>query len=281
MRDLTVITDSTADLPTQLAASRGIEVVPLVVTFGDETFADGDLTQAEFFGRMAESPELPTTSQPSVGAFVEAYERALEKAEQVVSVHISSRLSGTVESARRAAEQFPGKVHVFDSLNLSWGLAFQVLEAATAVSEGLAIDAVLERLESARSRVKMIVGVDSLENLRRGGRIGSVSAFLGSLFNLKVTFTVGPDGTFVPLNRSRGAKAALEDTMKWVAQQMEGVSRASFAVQHAMAEERALRLRDALRERYDVVEMYVAPAGSVISTHTGTGWGVTVMPQVP
>ena len=118
-----VITDSTADIAPAMAAEAGIVVVPLTVSIGEESFVDGELSQQEFFDRMNAAPQLPTTSQPSAGAFVEAYERALETVDQVISVHISSKLSGTIESAHTAAEQFAGRVQVFDSLNLSWGCA--------------------------------------------------------------------------------------------------------------------------------------------------------------
>ena len=173
-----MVTDSTADIDPAIALDRGIAVVPLSVSFGDETFTDGELSQQQFFDRMRGAAKLPTTSQPSIGLFAEAYERALEVADTVVSVHISSKLSGTISSARQAAEQFAGRVHVFDSLNLSWGLAWQVLEAADAAAEGAAPEAALERVALVRDRVRLIVGLDSLDNLARGGRIGRVERSL-------------------------------------------------------------------------------------------------------
>ncbi len=273
-----VVTDSTADIPPELAQKHGISVVPLNVVFGGEAFPDGQLTQAEFFARMRSSAKLPTTSQPPVGAFVDAYERALAKAERVVSVHISNKLSGTIESARAAAEQFGGRVHVFDSLNLSWGLAWQVMDAAAAASEGLAAEAALERLAVVRERVKLIVGLDSLDNLAKGGRIGRVGAFLGSLLDIKVTLTVGEDGAFLPVARSRGEKAALKHTMEWVGSQLGPDRRGKFAIGHALSLERAEWLRDEIVKRYDAVEVLVYETGSVIATHTGTGWGVAVVP---
>ncbi len=277
-RLFSVITDSTADIAPHVAAEKGITVVPLSVSFGSETFLDGEISQADFFARMKAAPQLPTTSQPPIGTFVEAYERALETAEQVVSVHISEKLSGTIESARQAAEQFAGRVHVFDSRNLSWGLALQVVEAATAAAQGLTVEATLERLESVRQRVRLIVGLDLLDNLSRGGRIGKVSAFLGAMLNLKVTLTVDSDGAFVPVARTRGEKAALEHTLAWVAQQMGTVKRGSFAAGHALSEARAHRLAEALEDTYDVEDMVIYEAGVVICTHTGTGWGVAVLP---
>lgn len=273
-----VITDSTSDIPAPLAAECGLEVVPLTVTIDGDSFEDGSLTQEEFFARMKAAAKLPTTSQPAVGAFVDVYERALAKAEAVVSVHISSRLSGTIESARQAAERFGDRVHIFDSGNLSMGLGLQALEAARVAAEGASVQAVLAAAESARGRVRMIVGLDSLDNLAKGGRIGQVSRFLGSVLDLKVTFTV-QEGEFVPLKRTRGQKAALQYTLEWVSEGMRGRSRAAFAVLHAMAEDRAMSLAESLRAAYDVTEMRVVPVGVVISAHTGSGWGVAFLPE--
>lgn len=278
LRPFSVITDSTADISPQIAAEHGITVVPLSVTFGTETMLDGTLSQVEFFERMKTSPQLPTTSQPPVGAFVEAYERALQTAEQIVSVHISEKLSGTVESARQAAEQFAGRVHIFDSRNLSWGLALQVMEAAKAAKQGMSVDATLEQLARVRERVRLIVGLDSLDNLARGGRIGKVSALMGAMLNLKVTLTVDAEGAFQPVARTRGERAALEHTLEWVKEQMGSATRGSFAVGSALSEARAHRLADQLRERFEVESMVVYEAGSVICAHTGSGWGVAVLP---
>jgi len=278
-RRFAVITDSTADIAPAIAAERGITVVPLSLTIGGETLADGVLTQAEFFERMAASSDLPTTSQPSAGAFVEAFEAALKTAEEVVSIHISSRLSGTVESARTAAQQFDGRVHVFDSRNLSGGLLWQVFDAANAADEGLTAAETMTRLERTREQVHLLVGLDSLENLRRGGRIGAVSSFLGSMLNLKVTLTVDEAGAFSPLGRSRGEKAALEYTMEWVGKQMGDASKLRVAIGHGLSEERAHRIADMIAERWDVTELVIYEAGSVVCTHTGTVWGVAVWPE--
>jgi DegV family protein with EDD domain len=277
-RRFAIVTDSTSDLPPAIVAERGIAVVPLLVSFGEDSFADGTVTQAEFFKRMAASSALPTTSQPSVGAFVEAYEAALLLAEEVISIHISAGLSGTVAAARQAAERFEGRVHVFDSLNLSGGLALQVLDGCDAADAGLSAAEALTRLEATRSRAKMIVGLDSLENLARGGRIGKVSAFLGSLLDLKVTLTLDAEGKFTPVRRTRGEKAALVHTLDWIEEAMGGARRGTFAVGQAMTPERAGRIRDAITARFEAVDIIMYEAGSVVSTHTGTVWGVAVLP---
>ncbi len=278
-RAVWIVTDSTSDLLRDVAEGLDVMIVPLNVTVGTETFRDGDLTQAEFFDRMGRASRLPTTSQPSVGAFVEAYEAALEKAPDVVSIHISSSLSGTIDSASQAAEQFAGHVHVFDSRNLSGGLALQVIAAAREAQAGSGVERVLEVAESARDRARMIVGVDRLDNLAKGGRIGAVSAFLGGLLNLKVTFTVDREGKFEPVGRVRGATAALEATLDWVGAQLGERKRGAFLVLHAMSHDNAAWLRQRIEEAFDVVELQVVEVGVVIATHTGTGWGVAVLPM--
>lgn len=279
IRHFAVVTDSTADMTRAIAEQNDIHVVPLNVTIGDETFEDGVLTQAEFFERMRSAPVLPTTSQPSVGVLAEAYGRALKTADSVIALHVSSQLSGVVETAYAAAKQFDGRVHVFDSRNLSWGLGWQVLEAAAASREGLGVSDALARLERARERVKIIVSIDSLENLRRGGRIGAVASRLGSLLNIKVTIVVDPSGAFVPLGRSRGDGAALTGMLDWISEQMGGAEGGKFAVGHAMSAEKADRLAAAIKERWQVTELVMYEAGTVISTHAGTIWGVAFYPE--
>jgi len=136
MQRVGIVTDSTADITPEAARELGIEVVPLSVTIGDETFEDGTLTQREFFDRMKDAPALPTTSQPPVGAFIETYQRVLSRVSEVVSIHISAPLSGTLESAHKAAMRFGDRVKVFDSRNLAWGEALQVIEAARSAAQG-------------------------------------------------------------------------------------------------------------------------------------------------
>ena len=279
MRHVGIITDSTSDITPELARELDIRVVPLMVAIGDEAFTDGDFTQDEFFRRMDAAPQLPTTSQPSVGAFVEAYRTGLERFERIVSVHISAALSGTIESAHEAARQFGDRVTVFDTKNLSWGEALQVLEAARAASEGGGVPEVLATLERARSRVRMVVGLDKLDNLAKGGRIGKVAALLGGLLSTRVLITVNEHGSFEVVGKPRGATAALEATMDWLKKGMGSARQGRFAIMHALSPEKAEWLEARVREGFDVAELHVIKAGAVITAHTGTGWGVALLPS--
>ncbi|MRR12864.1 DegV family protein, partial [bacterium] len=194
-----------------------------------------------------------------------------------VCITISNRLSGTFESATEAARTLGDKIHVLDTLNLSWGEGYQVVEAARAAANGASVAEIKSRFESLRDRVHMVVGLDSLDNLAKGGRIGRVSQMLGGLLNLKVLLTVADDGAFVPVGRYRGNKAGLQATIDWIAAQIDEKKRAHFAVQHALSPDVAAWLEEAIRARFNVGELLVIPAGAVISTHTGTGWGVTAV----
>lgn len=274
-QQVAVVTDSTCDIPAELAEAEGITVMKLFVLFPDgESFHDGELTQAEFFERMGRAKALPTTSQPPVGDFVKVYERLLDTFPHVVSVHISNRLSGTIESARQAAESFAGRVHVFDTLNLSTAAGWQAIEAARVAKRGAGPQEVLDALERFQGRVRHIVGLDKLDYLARGGRIGAVSAFMGGLLDLKVLLTVDSNGAFEPVTRARGHKAAMRETLEYVRREMCGETKGRFMVAHAMSPETAAYLRDAIANAYEATELMVVETGVAISTHTGTGWGI-------
>jgi len=278
-QQVAIVTDSTCDIPAEMATAEGITVVKLITTFPDgECFHDGELTQAEFFERMGRSKERPTTSQPPVGDFARVYEELLRSFPHVVSVHISNKLSGTIESARQAAQDFAGRVRIFDTLNLSTAAGWQAIEAARVAIRGSGPEEALEAAERIRGRVRHIVGLDRLDYLARSGRIGAVSAFMGGLLDLKVTLTVDEDGAFKPVARSRGHGAAMRDTLEYVRRQMGGETRGRFMVAHALSPDTAAYLRDAIAEAYEATELLIVETGSAITTHTGTGWGIGFVP---
>ncbi len=276
-QNVCIVTDSTSDIPPALAEELGITVVPLNVTIEGETFSDGTISLEEFFRRMNAARELPKTSQPSVGAFIEAFRGRLKHCSEVVCITISHKLSGTHESATEAARTVGERVHVLDTLNLSWGEGYQVIEAARAAASGATVEQIKARFDELRSRVNMIVGLDSVENLAKGGRIGKVAAIVGGLLKMRVMLTVAPDGSFEPVGRARGAIAGMQASVDWVATRIDAKCPADFAVQHALSQDKADWLEQAIRARFNVRELLVIEAGAVISTHTGTGWGITAV----
>lgn len=183
-----VVTDSAADLPPELAAELGVEVVPLSIRFGREELTDGrDITAADFYRRMASSSELPETAAPSPGAFAEAFQRALDAgADHVVCIDISSGLSGTIQAAQLGAKEVEdGRVRVLDSRSVTWGLGSQVVAAARAAATGADADAVEALVRDMAGRTRVYGALDTLDNLRKGGRIGNARALVGTLLSIK------------------------------------------------------------------------------------------------
>ncbi|MBT3338880.1 MAG: DegV family protein [Anaerolineae bacterium] len=182
-----LVTDSTADIPADLLTKHKIEVVPALLIIDGESYADGEgITREEFYARMPTMQAPATTAAPSVGSFMERYEKLLSAgAEKVLSIHAASTLSGIFNAARLAAENFGERVQVFDSKQLSLGCGFQVLSAAEAIAKGTAIGEITHLLENLQKKLKLVAVLDTLEFLRRSGRVSWTKARLGSFLNLK------------------------------------------------------------------------------------------------
>lgn len=274
MRDIAVVTDSTVDLPSEVLEELGIEVVPLDVIVGEKTYEDGTFSQEAYFEMMAASEKLPTTSLPPATRFIETYERVLSSARSVVEVSVSSKLSGTIEVARQAAQKFGDRVRVIDSLNVSGGLGLVAIAAARAARRaGATVESVVEAAKDARARTRVLLSLDGLENLAKGGRIGRVTKIAGSMLNIRPVIEV-VDGALVPAGRVRGQAAQIRKLVDLVAQRRGERGGGTFVVLHAMAAGRARQLKEALIERFAPDEVMVQEAGTVVSTHTGSGVGV-------
>jgi DegV family protein with EDD domain len=265
-----VVTDSTADLPPEVVRELAITVVPLLVLFGDEVYRDGvDLTNEEFFKRLTTSPVLPTTSQPSVGAFQETYRELAATADQIVSIHISAWASGTCDSALQAASSLGGspRVEVVDSRTTSMGLGFQVIAAARAAQAGASMEEVAAAARSVGGRHHLLALLETLEYLRRGGRIGRAQAFLGSILNLKPLLTFR-DGVVHPVARVRTRARALEELLR---HSLAYGDLEDVAVIHGTTPEDADMLARRVRERLPQVPIHVGRLGPVLGVHGGPG----------
>lgn len=264
-----IVTDSTADLTPEQQRAAGITVVPLNVHFGDQVFRDHvDLSADDFFRRLKASAQLPRTSQPSVGAFEEAYRKLREGGDEIVSVHLSSKVSGTYNSALMAAQSVgDGKIDVVDSLSTSMALGFMALEGAKLASEGKDRQAVATCLQGLVPRARVICVVDTLTYLERGGRIGKARALLGSLLNVKPILQL-KDGEVVPLGRARGRPQALSRLVELL--ERDGtVSR--LAIMHGAARTDAEQLRERVASTYPGIDIELTEIGAVLGTHTGPG----------
>lgn len=266
-----VVTDSTADLPLALAEERGLRVVPMSVAFGSEVAISGVTISVEtFYERLAEARELPTTSQPAPAWFEEAYGDCADAgAGAVVSIHLSSKLSGTVELARRMAERAALPVEVVDSRQVSGGLALMALTAQRTAAEGGDAAAVAAAARAVGRSLRSMVVVDSLDYLRRGGRLTGTEALLGSVLRVKPMLGL-VDGRIEMLARSRTWRRARQQLVERAVEHV-GSTPAHVMITHALAPERAGELLAELEEVVDVADSLTAPIGPVIGTHTGPG----------
>ncbi len=264
-----IVTDSTADLTQEQQQAAGITVVPLNVHFGDQVFRDHvDLTADEFFRRLKASSQLPRTSQPSVGAFEEAFKKIRAGSDEIVSVHLSSKVSGTYNSALMAAQAVgQDAIDVVDSLSTSMALGFMALEAAKLARAGKDRTAIAERLRSLVPKARVICVVDTLTYLERGGRIGKARALLGSLLNVKPILQL-KEGEVVPLGRARGRPQALSRLVELLGRDGK-VSQ--LAIMHGAAHTDAEQLRDRVASSYPGLEILLTEIGAVLGTHTGPG----------
>ncbi len=263
-----VLTDSTCDLSPELVAAYGITVVPLTVFFGEEALLDGvEIDANTFYQRLRESPVLPRTSQPAVEAFRSAYEHLAQDAGEIVSIHLSSRLSGTLNSASVAREQAPHslRIELIDSYSVSLGLGAIVLEAAAAAAEGASMAQVVAVARRAMDRVHVVAVLDTLEYLQKGGRIGRARSLLGSLLSIKAIIHV-EDGEVAPFDRIRTRARAL-DRLFEVATQDRALKRLFCACAGNDAEGQAFIER--LRPHLPHTEFHLGQLGPVVGVYTG------------
>jgi fatty acid kinase fatty acid binding subunit len=276
MSEVAVVTDSTSYLPDGAAEENGLIVVPLYVVFGGERIVpETDISDYDaFFDELRTAETLPTTSQPSVGDFRAAYEPLLAEGREIVSVHISGGLSGTPDSARQAKEALERdglggeRIQVIDSTTAAGGLGFMALTAAKAARDGLDAAQVTERVAEARSQLKMWFAVDTLEFLRRGGRIGAASAWIGSTLKVKPILTV--ENEMTPIERVRTSSRAFERMADYLKQRRDSGADA-WCVQHINAPDQAAALVERCRELFDDEPTIVSEIGPVLAAHTGPG----------
>jgi DegV family protein with EDD domain len=277
MPPVAVVTDSTSYLPAEAVERDGIAVVPLYVVFGgDRTVPEVEITDyPAFFDELRAAEKLPTTSQPSVGDFLAVYEPLLAEGREVVSVHISGGLSGTPEAARQAKEALArdGKggerIEVVDSTTAAGGLGFMVLAAAHAARSGAQSAAeVAAHVAEARKELRLWFALDTLEFLKRGGRIGAASAWIGSTLRVKPILTVETEMT--PVERVRTSARMFERLVEY-AQGCADSGADAWAAQHINAPDQCAALVDRCREIFGSEPTMVTEIGPVLSAHTGPG----------
>lgn len=268
-----VVTDSTTYLPEELIARWGIERVSLYVGWGGDHRPEPEYEVQDFYDRLRSSDDLPSTSQPSVGDFLACYEPLAATGRDVVSIHIAAGLSGTCESAREAARVLaerglPGRVEVVDAQTGAGGLGVLVLAAAEAAAAGEPLDEVAAAARRTRESLEMWFCLDTLEYLRRGGRIGAAQALVGSALRIKPILTFGTE--IAPVGRVRTRRRALERMTAYLDELHEREATAWF-VQHAQSPQDAESMVAKGRELFGTEPLFCTEVGPVLGAHLGSG----------
>lgn len=266
MANIKIVTDSSITIEPEVVEEYGITIVPLSVMVDGVLYSDSELGEGDFLRLMQSSKNLPKTSQPPVGVFAEIYEKLAADGSHIVSIHMSHALSGTVEAARQGATLSGADVTVIDSGFTDQAMKFQVVEAAKLAKEGADLDTVLARIEEVKEKTELYIGVSTLENLVKGGRIGRVTGLLSSLLNIRVVMEM-KDHQLEPIVKGRGNKTF----KKWLDELVEKLSHSkvaeigiSYAGTPEWANEMKAQLQSLVEKAIPVLE-----TGSIIQTHTG------------
>ena len=273
---IALVTDSTAYLSPEKVQECNATVIPLYVHFDEATYRDGvDLDADTFFQKLKAAPALPTTSQPSVGDFLELYRRLSQENDAIISIHISSGISGTVSAAQTARQMLldelaePPEIYVIDSQVASCGLALLVTAAARAIAQGWPAQQVAQHVEELATRVQMLFAVDTLEYLHKGGRINGAAALFGSALKIKPILYFR-EGKIEPLEKVRTSKRVKRRILEIMGEQIKDQP-VHVCIAHAQALEEAERVRAHCTAHFDCRELFIEGISPVISTHVGPG----------
>ena len=270
MGKIKIVTDSTADLPIELVEEYDIIVVPLKVHMEDRVYSDGiDISPTAFYTKLREAKNLPTTSQPSPGEFKELYEKLGADGSTIISIHLSSKFSGTYQSAILAKQMLNDlDITVVDSETTALALGLIVLNAAKAAREGESKDEVIGLARKLMDNSTVYFAVDTLEYLQKGGRIGAAQALMGSLLNIKPILTI-TDGLVTPVEKVRGQKKAFDRLVQLAGTKLSGNVQVAFI--HGDNLEGVNKLKEKVTEKYGVHDSLISEVGPVVGTHVGPG----------
>jgi DegV family protein with EDD domain len=269
-----VVADTTHYLPSAFVAEHGVHLVSLYVRFGDELEREIDMPDFDaFYERLRTARDLPTTSQPSIGDFLAVYEPLLEAGDDIVSIHLSAGISGTYDSALQAKADlegrgYAGRIEVLDSATACGGLGLVAVAAAAKARQGAGLNEVVAHARAAREALKIWFAVDTLEFLRRGGRVGAAQAWLGGALKIKPILSLEQEIT--PVERVRTSAKAFERMVDYMRSRAEDGADA-WVVQHIQAADVAERLVERGREIYGCDPFFVSEVGPVIGAHVGPG----------
>ena len=271
MTKIHIVTDSTCDLTKEELEKLGIQIVPLTIQMDGHTYTDGvDIFPDEFLTKMKDLQELPKSSQPAPGRFVELYDELGKDGSKIISIHMTGGMSGTVDSARQAAEMTESDVAVVDSRYIAWGLAFQLREAAKKRDEGASVEEIVAHVNKVRENTRLFVVLDTLENMVKGGRIGKGKAMLGSILNLKPVAHLDI-GEVTICAKPRSHKQVVKYLFEQFQKDTAGKKVLGVGLSHANAlDTMGNPLLDLVRET-GFTNIDIAYTSPIISTHTGPG----------
>ncbi|MBI3286582.1 MAG: DegV family protein [Chloroflexi bacterium] len=275
MKPLRVVTDSTSDLPPELAQRYGIVMVPVWVHFGTESYRDGvDIDQAQFYQRLEQrlpKAGYPTTSQPSPGQFAQVYRQLAQEGFSILSIHVTAKTSGTYQSAVLGRSLVPeAEVTVVDSASISLGLGYACLAAARAIQQGRSLEDGLHLIEEIKARTRIFGAVDRLDFLRASGRVTHLQSVLASLLDVKPIITVR-QGVVEMIDRVRTRKRSLARLLELMESSLGRGARIVGAVLHANVPQEAEWLRAEMARRFDCQELILGPAGLALAANAGPG----------
>lgn len=269
---IAVVTDSTAYIPENLLEKHNIHVLHLSVIFGNESYREGiDITTENFYKKVKKEKKLPTTSQPAIGVFVDLYEMLAKDYDAVISIHLSSKLSGTFDAAKTASSMVRDiKVLPYDSEHSAMPQGYYVLEAAKLAEEGKSLEEIIQKLDEMKTKLRAYFMVDDLSHLQRGGRMTGAQALLGSILNIKPILHV-VDGSVLAFEKIRTRKKAMNRIVAMLEEDIanKGVKRATFI--HGNSEAQIMKVHDKFKKKHPEIETVISYFGPVVGTHLGEG----------
>ncbi len=271
MKEIAIVTDSTADLPEDFARKHNIKIIPLRVIFPDGEYRDGvDIKPAEFYSRLRSSDTLPKSSQPPPEDFVNVYQELLKDYREIISIHLSSSLSGTINAAKLAREKVEGAIHIFDSYTVSLGIGLQVREAVDAIKRGNSCNQVLEHLKKVRDNSATYFTLDTLKYLYLGGRISKAKSLMGSILNVKPILKLVPEGV-APAGRARNKPQVIKEVVKKFQDFAGGRDPGGLAIAQGDALEMGKKVQKALEKEFGMESSFFGEIGPTLGVHSGPG----------
>ena len=273
MSKIAIVTDSTSDLPEELVKKYNLEIVPLSVLFGEKSFLDDgkQITGKDFYEKMKSAENLPTTVQPTPKDFIEKYTELLKKYDSIISVHLSKKMSGTINSAELAVKEMAGKdIEIIDTEYVHMGLGFMAIRAAELAQAGKSKQEIIESINDLRSKMNILFIPKTLENLKKGGRLGGAKGLIASLLEIKPCLTVknGEVSQFKTTRRWNQAKTELIESMKTMVKNPKNLV---VSVGNANANEEGDEMFGRIKEAFSPKNIFQVDIGAVVGTHLGSG----------